>query len=358
VCRPEWYGDEDCDPNNNLPECEWDGGDCCPSTCTGEDCGNMGYDCRDPAAGGDGLADPEPIDAPCAAVDDPLAPESLKVDVARLSSDAAAGRRPGSSGDWRARRYIEDRFACLGLHPAADGCYQVPFHSSKGDPTGNVVGVIPGSDPELAHEIILVGAHHDGVGVEDDVIRPGANDNASGLAAMLAIADLIQRTPNPPRRTVAFVAFGAQNMGVEGAMRHVASPPEGMAMENVVYMVNIDMIGSYQHAGGADSFGTFSDTPGRALVEADLDDQPDLDVSLGVVSDDGSDHAPFCSRGIPFVYLETADDSCWHKACDDANWVDYTNLSRLTLLLHQVIAGLADSDEDLAALRGQGGCTP
>src|SRR5262245_46680053 len=57
-CTTSWYADEECDPANNLPECEWDGGDCCASTCEGEDCGSYGYECRDPGAGGGGVPSP------------------------------------------------------------------------------------------------------------------------------------------------------------------------------------------------------------------------------------------------------------------------------------------------------------
>jgi hypothetical protein len=357
ACTPAWYGDAECDPSNNLEECSWDGGDCCPSTCATPGCGDYGYDCLDPAAGGPGLQPPPLIGDPCARVSDPLAADQLRAEVALLSSDQLAGRRPGSTADRTTRRYLEERFACLGLAPVGGGCHQQPFLTDDGDPTGNVVGVIAGSDPAVTGELIVIGAHHDHLGIVAGQVQNGANDNASGTAALMAIADAVARQETAPRRTLVFVAFGGEEDGLYGSIHYVAHPPAGLPMADVVYMVNLDMLGTYDVVSGVDAFGTFAGTPGRAILEEILVDHPDLAVALGVASpDDDSDYDAFCEAAIPYVYFETFDPPCWHKACDDAARMDYEHMAELVSVLHRVVVGLADSDIDLAASRAETGC--
>src|SRR5262245_33839977 len=134
---------------------------------------------------------------------------ALQATVQYLASDELGGRAPGTPGDEAARAYIEERFACLGLSPCgADGSFQQPFVTSSGKDTANVVGYLPGADPTVGSEIVLVGAHHDHLGQSGGEIFSGANDNASGVAAMLAMAHAFVQRGVVPRRTVAFVAFG------------------------------------------------------------------------------------------------------------------------------------------------------
>lgn len=357
ACTPDWYGDLECDPSNNLAACEWDGGDCCAATCTEPGCGDYGFECRDPAAGGTGMPEPEAIGDPCAEIADPFAADRLQAEATLLSSDALGGRVPGSADDLTTRAYVEERFRCLGLRPGAEGCYQQPFHNEDGDPTANVIGIVEGSDPALAGELIVVGAHHDHLGVIDGEIHNGANDNVSGLVALMAIADQVARSEVAPRRTIVFIAFGSEESGLEGARHLAVSPPPGLAMDDVVYMVNLDMLGTYDVAGGVDGYGTLPGTPGRRVVEDVLASHPQLEVTLGVSApDDGSDQDPFCESGIPYVYFETWDEPCWHEACDDAARMDYAHMSQITRVLHGVVIGLADTDMDLRAARDELGC--
>lgn len=356
-CTPDWYGDLECDPSNNLAACEWDGGDCCAATCTEAGCGAYGFECRDPGAGGTGMPEPETIGDACAEVADPFAPAQLQTEATLLSNDALAGRVPGSSGDLTTRAYVEERFRCLGLAPGAGGCFQQAFHNDDGDPTANVIALVEGSDPALADEVIVVGAHHDHLGIIEGETYNGANDNVSGLVALMAIADQLARS-DAPRRTIALIAFGSEESGLEGARHFAVNPPPNLPMENVVYMVNLDMLGVYDVAAGVDAYGTFPGTPGRAVTEDVLASHPELDVTLGVVApDDGSDQDPFCESGIPYVYFETWDEPCWHEPCDDPERMDYVHMSEIVEVLHGVVVGLANSDTDLSDARDELGCS-
>lgn len=357
-CTPAWHGDKECDPSNNVPECNWDGGDCCASTCTGTGCGAYGYECRDPAAGGAGVPTPAVIGDPCAVVADPFAPAQLQAEVSLLASDALAGRKPSSDGDLTARKYIEERFRCLGLAPGVGSCYQQPFYSTKPGPTANVVGVIRGSDSTVADQVIVVGAHHDHLGIGDEVagqIYNGANDNASGTVALLAIADQIKRQAVAPRRTIVFVTFGDEEEGLTGSAHFVANPPPGLSINNIVYMVNLDMLGTYNNSQNIHAYGTFAGTPGRLLVDQLLAAHPQLAVTRGIAAEEDSDYDAFCKANIPYVYFETEDD-CWHEPCDDAERLDYAKLAEITGILHDVVVGLGDSTTDLVMAKQQFGC--
>jgi hypothetical protein len=252
----------------------------------------------------------------------------MQAEVALLSSDELGGRAPGFTGDLRVRRYIEERFRSMGTTAPGGGCcYQQVFANDNGDPTANVVAIIPGSDPAVSDQIMAIGQAIKGQGV-------------------------------PPRRTIALVAFGSEETGLEGSVFYVANPPAELPMSKVVYMVNLDMLGTYDVAGGVDAFGSFAGTPGRELLDALLTSHADLAVNLGIASPEGdSDYDPFCDLGIPYVYFETFDDPCWHEACDDADRIDAPHLAELSMILYDVVVGLANRSTDLLAVRDMIGCS-
>jgi hypothetical protein len=276
---------------------------------------------------------------------------ALEATVQFLASDELEGRAPGTPGDEATRAYIADRFACLGLLPAGES-FQQPFVTTSGVDTANVVGYLPGSDPALASEIIVVGAHHDHLGVIDGEIHNGANDNASGVAAMLAMAQALRQLESAPRRTVAFAAFGFEESDVEceGSYHWVEQPPPGLPLENVVYMVNLDMVGTYPLEERVDAYGSFQGTAARALLDELAGDHPGLNLQLDLEPDEGSsDFQAFSDEGVPYLYFETWDKDCYHSPCDDADHLDYPSLSDLGALAFEVVVGLADSPSSLAA---------
>lgn len=288
---------------------------------------------------------------------DPFDPALLEADVQFLASDEMRGRAPDTPGDVAARAFIAERFACLGLAPGMGRSFQQPF-TAHDLSTANVVGVLPGADPALAGEIILVGAHHDHLGEKGGTIFNGANDNASGVSVLLAMAHAMVTRPAPPRRTIVFATFGyEENDGnCLGSEYYAAHPPDGLPVEDVVHVVNADMLGTYPSEGRVVAYGSLPDTPARALLD-DLLVDSDLDVRLGKRADrDSSDFQAFCDRGVPYIYFETWDRDCYHRPCDDPDRLDYPSMSAIAALLSDVLAGLADSDGDLAAARGAAPC--
>lgn len=323
-------------------------------------CGSNDFDNDTDADAGDGAVDGAPSSdgggAACRQ-GDPFDPASLEEDVQFLASDEMRGRAPDTPGDVAARAFVAERFACLGLAPGMGQSFQQPF-TGHDLSTANVVGVLRGGDPALANEIILVGAHHDHLGERGGNIYNGANDNASGVTVLLAMAHAMVTRPSPPRRTIVFATFGyEENDGnCLGSEFYAAHPPDGLPVEDVVYVVNADMLGTYPSEGQVVAYGTLADTPARLLLD-DLAPASELDVRLGNRADnDSSDFQAFCDRGVPYVYFETWDRECYHRPCDDADRLDYPHMSAIGALFSQVLVGLADGDADLAAARGAAPC--
>lgn len=295
-------------------------------------------------------AAPAPADAAIAScVHDgaPFTAEALRAEIAYLASPALDGRAPGTAHDRTVRAHLAARLRCLGLVPAGAtaGSYEQPF-----DDTANLVAYVAGTDPDAGRDIILVGAHHDHLGGG----KFGANDNASGVAALLAVAQAVQQA-GAPRRTIAFALFGAEERGLVGSTYFVAHPPAALPLERIVQVVNLDMIGSHASTHSVAAFGTFPRLAARTELEALLPAYPKLRVGLGGHSVRG-DHVGFCRRGIPYVFLWTPDQRCYHETCDTADRVDYPRLADIAALAGGLVQRLAASRTDLAAGRARTGC--
>ncbi len=275
-------------------------------------------------------------------LDDSMDVDVLRADLEYLASPELDGRVPGSAGDEAARAYVAERFEDLGLEMSSgtEG-YAQPFVDSDGRATANVLGFLPGADEDVGDEMIVLSAHLDHLGNG----RLGANGNASGVSALLAIAEALSAGA-PLRRTVLFAAFGAEEAGFEGSAAFLASPPPDVDPSDLVYNVNLDMIGTYDQTGTVYALGSMPETYGRAVLDDLVDAYPELDVGLGDPSD-LSDNATFCTVGVPYVFFWTDDPDCYHETCDTAERIDYASLASITGLTTDLVGALADTDEDL-----------
>ncbi|HEY4056348.1 MAG TPA: M20/M25/M40 family metallo-hydrolase [Kofleriaceae bacterium] len=276
------------------------------------------------------------------------AEDSLRVDVETLADKKLDGRAPGTEGDKTTRAYIVDRFKALKLAPAFGDSYEQPF-KTKDATTANVAAVIRGSDANVGDEIILVSSHHDHLG--DGHL--GANDNASGVAAMLGIAKSLADTK--PRRTIVFVAFGSEETGMNGSYFYAAHAPDDLPTDKIVQVINLDMVGTHKEAGFVAAMGTFpklAATPVLAKLEKSY---PKLNVGMGGKAR-GSDFEPFCTQGTPYVFFWTPDKRCYHERCDTPDKVDYAGMADITALAGDLTTAMADSTADLAAAKAKYGC--
>lgn len=289
---------------------------------------------------------------------DPLAPPSLRATVEALAAPSMEGREPETRGDDEARALIESTMRHAGL-AAPKGGFQHPFTFENDDEdivhTANVVGILRGADPQRADEVVLVGAHHDHLGREGRRLFPGANDNATGVSLVLAVAEALAQRRVALPRTVAFVTFGAEEEGLHGSAAWVRSPPEGLSIAQTMFMLNVDMVGSYSSDGCLYALHTFRGTPGRVALDRLTPAYPDLRVELGDPGDD-SDHVNFCAAGVPTTFFYTPDPRCHHRPCDTAARIEWDHLSRIAHLAYDLVVSVAGAD-DLAARRAAG-CRP
>ncbi|HEX6057823.1 MAG TPA: M28 family peptidase [Gemmatimonadaceae bacterium] len=305
---------------------------------------------------------------------------ALRRDVSWLAADALEGRATGSPGNDSAALYVARRFQALGLEaplagsagcPAssngASSClagYAQPFtarsaalaHSEQPWelPTRNVVGILRGSDPALRHEYVVVGAHFDHLGRgtngaldpgAGDAIRNGADDNASGTAAVLELARLLSR--RPPARSVVFVAFSGEELGLLGSQHFVEHPP--VPLDRVRAMLNFDMIGRLRDD-RLIVYGVASATELPAIVDSA---NAAAGFAISAVGDGfgPSDHSSFYGKGIPVLHFFTDLHEDYHRATDDAPLVNAAGMARVVDLAERIAREIADRPSPLTYQR-------
>ncbi|HKE01980.1 MAG TPA: M20/M25/M40 family metallo-hydrolase [Planctomycetota bacterium] len=221
--------------------------------------------------------------------------------------------------------------------------------------TANVVGRLPGSDPVLARENVVIGAHYDHMGIDAaGRIWHGADDNASGTAAILELAAALGSAP--PKRSIVFVAFGAEEVMLLGSFHFVARPT--VPLESIVAMVNLDMIGR----GGEEDLRASPKEGARAnqVFVSGIDSSPaltgllakanegiDLEITPNESMADRSDQAAFYVAGIPIVFLNTGEHGDYHRVTDTADRLNYAKATRVARLALRCARSLADLPERL-----------
>jgi Zn-dependent M28 family amino/carboxypeptidase len=181
-------------------------------------------------------------------------------------------------------------------------------------PSQNVLGVIPGTDPEIGDEVVIVSAHydHEGVGPTGEVY-PGADDDASGTAAVMEIAKVMASGNFAPKRTVLFAAWGSEEAGLVGSYYYVEDDPK-YPLEDTVVVLQMDMVGVGDRTGlnvfggtvFTDLFSQIEANAGEVLVEA-----------MPYAPGGGSDHVPFIEGGVPAVMFQTMGPHEYYHTPDD-----------------------------------------
>ncbi len=295
-------------------------------------------------------------------------------DVRYLASDSLEGRGTGTRGNDLARAYIAKRFADLKLKAvvpdsgcSGDGCslsFVQPFVARMSGaerhglaaalPTGNVVAMIQGRDPVLRHQYVVIGAHYDHLGRQafgsrdtnlPDAIRNGADDNASGTAAVLELARLLKLSP--PKRSIAIVAFSAEELGLLGAEHFVAHSP--FAMDSVQAMLNFDMVGRLRND-KLIVYGTATATELPGIVSTA---NATAGFNLNAVGDgEGpSDHASFYRKNVPVLHFFTDVHDEYHKSTDDVHLINGQGMARIVAFAEDIARDLADRPGRLSFVR-------
>jgi len=345
-----------------------------------------------------------------------IAADDLRTHVYQLAADSMAGRAAGTRGNFMATAYVASVFQRLGLRPAGeDGTFfqSVPVDGADPRyPARNVIAILPGADPELRGQYVLVGAHNDHEGLLDEaidhdalraynrVMRPqgandrptqpspeqqaridslvararsirpprpdtvmnGADDDASGTGVLLEIAERFATGP-APRRSIIFISHAAEEAGLLGSEYFVANPT--VPLDSIVAAHNMDMLGN----GGVTDvrFGGPAQVQmlGARRLSAEFGDVID---SLNAVRDETmaidyywdrtnalnrfcrSDQVSYFNRTIPVTYFSTGYSIDYHMPTDEAQYIDYDHSARVGRFVHEIMNTVANRPTRLRVL--------
>lgn len=296
------------------------------------------------APGGPGVGTAMPSAADAAIAIDSAA---LMNDIGVLAHDSMEGRRVGTAGSARARSFIERRFGEIGIEPAGGGTYLQPFAVTRGGAEiegVNIIGMVRGrTSPE---QYIVITAHYDHLGVRDGEIYNGADDNASGTAALLQLARFF--VAHAPERSIIFAALDAEEGGLSGARAFIAAPP--VPLDAIVLNINMDMVGRNDagelYVAGTHHYPQLLPFVQRVAQQAEVTLIPGHDTpNPAQPSDDwtnASDHGPFHGAGIPFLYFGVEDHPAYHRPTDDMSGIQpgfYPRAVRTVLMAVRLLDG-------------------
>jgi hypothetical protein len=280
----------------------------------------------------------------------------LRAHVYRLASPEFLGRR--GAGAARTARHLAAAFERLPLRPAFGASYYQEITSAladDGQKNGsffgrNVGALLPGTDPKLKDEWILLCAHYDHLGERKGRLYPGADDNASGVAMLLEVAERFALQPPKPRRTLVFVAFDQEESGLLGSSHFALHTP--LPFRQLKACLVADMLGrsmcslmdEYVFALGSEQSPRL-----RALLEQT---QPEKGLKVGRLGADligtRSDYGPFRDRKKPFLFFSTGPHYDYHRPTDLPDRIDYERLRKISLWISDLTGRLANDAESPA----------
>jgi len=298
----------------------------------------------------------EPLSAEARAAMETITPSDVKRRIEIIADDSMGGRDTPSRGLDATARYIAAEFGRLGLTPGGDGGTFVQRYPVPGGRQGqtprtapNVVGMLEGSDPVLKNEYIVLSAHMDHVGigapVNGDSIYNGADDDASGTAAVLELAEALTRPGARPKRSVVFLTVSGEEHGLWGSAwfsEHPSAP-----VSQIVADLNIDMIGrnwkdtivviGKEHS----DLGTTLNRVNRAHPELGMAAIDDLWPEENFYF--RSDHYNFARKGVPVLFFFNGTHPDYHGPDDEPNRIDTEKESRIVRLVYLITQEVGNS---------------
>jgi len=251
--------------------------------------------------------------------------------VEDLAGQKFEGREAGSTGGHAAGDYLVEQLRKLPLKPAGEkqGYFQ-PF----GNNCRNILALLPGSDPLLKDQIIVVGAHYDHLGHgrphnnPPGIFYPGADDNASGTSGVLELARAFSSLPIAPRRSMLFIFFDGEEKGLLGSKHWTVHPT--IPLSRVKFMLNFDMIGSLR-AERVLVFGSRTACGLRRMASLSNQDGG-LTLDFSWLMKANADHYSFYDRGIPTLFLHTDLHDRYHRPTDVAAKINCDGMMRVARL--------------------------
>ena len=283
--------------------------------------------------------------------------------VRYLADDALEGRLGGSAGERCAGDFIAAELKALGLAPAGEnGTFfqAVPLASvanphAAGGTGRNVAALLEGGDPVLRQELVIIGAHYDHLGrgafssttpARQGEVHNGADDNASGVAALLHAAKLLAEGSRPAR-SVLFLAFTGEESGLLGSAHFTKHPT--IELRRAVGMVNLDMVGRLA-SGGLVVNGFDTATEWRELIER-IGTERGIRLQFSPGGYGASDHTSFYLADIPVLHFFTNTHGEYHNPDDDWQRIDADGLARIGGLVADVARDVANRRTQLTLVR-------
>ncbi len=275
--------------------------------------------------------------------------ERIEYHVRYMAADSLEGRKAGSEMARKVADYIAAEFEEAGLNPYFDTTY---FHDftlpeQPGGRFRNVVGWFEGNDPQLKNELIVIGAHYDHLGVKNNKVYNGVDDNALGTATVMEMARLLAEQRHTLKRSVVLAAFDAEEIGLFGS-RELSNI---MDRNRVKLMVSIDMVGWLSNGEGKLTLeGAATMKRGKEIIMAAAEG---MDINIATAKFETSmmgatDTEYFAMKGIPTLYVSTGLKSPYHKPEDDAELIDYDGMKTITDYMTSLTLDVA-TDEEFAS---------
>ncbi len=282
-----------------------------------------------------------------------------------LTSENNAGRPPGGKINRRIVKYIIKDFKHAGIK-SYHGKYKQKFYADlrvyEGQPkkdhvkTYNVIGYIEGNDPMLKNEFIVLGAHYDHLGMggpssksdKKNTIHFGADDNASGTAALLEIAEKLVSQKSKLKRSILFIAFGAEEHGLLGSKHFVNNSV--VPISQIKLMINMDMVGrlndeKHVYMGGA---GTF---PNGVEIMTKLGKEQGLNPMVHAGSVGGSDHVSFYKKDISVIGIHTGGHPQYHTPEDTIDLINFEGQKAISEYVYQTVLNVATNPDEMYFIR-------
>jgi hypothetical protein len=283
---------------------------------------------------------------------------TMQQDVTVLANDNMEGRETGTLGERLAAEYLAERFTSLGLEPKGSNEYYQSFSfkkskdphieaeivETKGDSVAqgtNVIGYIDNK----AENTIVIGAHYDHLGFggegslyrEGEAIHNGADDNASGVAVLLDIAERLHSSKDLKANNYLFIAFSGEEKGLLGSNYFVKNPT--IDTKKVSYMINMDMVGRLNEEHTVAVHGVGTSPIFKQVLFANKDTLNIAEHESGVGP---SDHTSFYLADIPVLHFFTGQHSDYHKPSDDSDKINYDGMVAVSDYIYRVITDLND----------------
>ena len=288
--------------------------------------------------------------------------EEMRSDIEFLASDSLEGRDTGSEGEAKAAAYLASRFEALGLKGAGDSASYFQSFSFKPHPPNtkhgggdtatlgmaivkerigrNVVAMVDNGSSET----VIIGAHYDHLGYGDEgslhtgepMIHNGADDNASGVAVMLILAERLKS--ETLTSNVLFIGFSGEEKGLYGSNYYVDNPT--IDLENVRYMINMDMVGRMKEDSSLAVYGVGTSPIWKETVEKVNSDWLKLIYHESGVGP--SDHTSFYLADMPVLHFFTGQHEDYHKPTDDSDKINYDGLEMITNFIERIVMELDD----------------